>query len=115
MRRSGGREFVSRSYNRLLERAFGWGISDAQCGFKAVRAEAARELLPNVRDDGFFFDTELLAMARAKDMRIEQIPVIWRAGERSTVNVPKTSLENLAKIAELRRRVRGLGLSTRAR
>ena len=38
-------------------------FSDAQCGFKAVRRDAAQQLLPLVEDTGWFFDTELLVLA----------------------------------------------------
>jgi len=37
-------------------------FSDAQCGFKAVRADALETLLPEVRDEEWFFDTELLTL-----------------------------------------------------
>jgi hypothetical protein len=46
------REAISRAYNRLLGATLGTGFSDAQCGFKAIRADAARALLPLVRDAG---------------------------------------------------------------
>ena len=39
------------------------GFSDAQCGFKAIRADVAQRLLPLVEDTGWFFDTELLVLA----------------------------------------------------
>ena len=57
------REFVSRSYNLILRGVLGARFSDAQCGFKAVRADVARQLLPHVADTGWFFDTELLVIA----------------------------------------------------
>ena len=38
-------------------------FSDAQCGFKAIRADVARALLPLVEDNNWFFDTELLVLA----------------------------------------------------
>ena len=46
------REFISRCYNRLTRVALGCRFSDAQCGFKAIRADSARRLLPWVEDDG---------------------------------------------------------------
>ena len=57
------REFISRTYNRMLRVFMGVGFSDAQCGFKAVRTDRVRELLPLVEDDEWFFDTELLLIA----------------------------------------------------
>ena len=57
------REVISRCYNLLLQITLGAGFSDAQCGFKAIRADQARALLPLVEDTGWFFDTELLVLA----------------------------------------------------
>src|SRR4051794_14635760 len=62
--RGAKREVISRTYNRLLHVTLGARFSDAQCGFKAVRADVARRLVPAVRDEGWFFDTELLVLAQ---------------------------------------------------
>ena len=43
------RELISRCYNRCCTRCCATRFSDAQCGFKAIRADGARELLPLVR------------------------------------------------------------------
>src|SRR5207237_228559 len=63
VRRRVKREVLSRGYNHLIRAGFRAGFSDAQCGFKAIRADVARRLLPLVEDDGWFFDTELLLLA----------------------------------------------------
>ncbi len=55
----------------------GTGFSDAQCGFKAIRADAARHLLPLTTDDSWFFDTELLVLAERAGLRIHEVPVDW--------------------------------------
>ena len=52
-------------------------FSDAQCGFKAVRRDAAEQLLPLVEDTGWFFDTELLVLAERAGLRIHEVPVDW--------------------------------------
>src|SRR2546425_717750 len=71
------REAISRSYNLLLKAALGNGFSDAQCGFKAVRSDVARALLPLVEDNSWFFDTELLALAEHNGLRIHEVEVDW--------------------------------------
>src|ERR1039458_1378240 len=63
------REVISRSYNLILKATLGNGFSDAQCGFKAVRADVARALLPLIEDNGWFFDTELLVLAEHNGLR----------------------------------------------
>jgi glycosyltransferase involved in cell wall biosynthesis len=64
------RELISRSYNTILHAALRVRFTDAQCGFKAVTAEAAALLLPQIRDDAWFFDTELLVLAGRDGLRI---------------------------------------------
>ena len=81
------REFVSRSYNLLLRGVLGARFSDAQCGFKAVRADVARQLLPLVADTGWFFDTELLVIAERAGLRIHEVPVDWIDDPDSRVDI----------------------------
>ncbi|MET3206982.1 UNVERIFIED_ORG: glycosyltransferase involved in cell wall biosynthesis [Arthrobacter sp. UYEF13] len=89
------REFISRSYNFLLRRTMQVRFSDAQCGFKAIRAEVARRLLPHVEDNGWFFDTELLIIAERSGLRIHEIPVDWIDDPDSRVNIRQTAYDDL--------------------
>jgi putative flippase GtrA len=89
------REFVSRSYNLLLRSLLGARFSDAQCGFKALRADVARELLPLVADTGWFFDTELLVIAERAGLRIHEVPVDWIDDPDSRVDIVRTAVEDL--------------------
>ena len=59
------REFISRSYNFMLQSLLGAHFSDAQCGFKAIRADIAQQILPHTVDNAWFFDTELLVLAES--------------------------------------------------
>ena len=95
------REVLSRSYNRLLRMTLAARFTDAQCGFKAIRADAARHLLPEVRDDGWFFDTELLMLAQRAGLRIHEVPVDWTDDPDSRVDVLRTALEDLRGIGRL--------------
>jgi putative flippase GtrA len=97
------REFISRSYNRLTRLALHSRLSDAQCGFKAIRADRARTLLPWVEDDGWFFDTELLVVAERAGLRIHEVPVDWTDDPDSRVDIVRTAVADLKGIARLRR------------
>ncbi|GAA2818080.1 bifunctional glycosyltransferase family 2/GtrA family protein [Kribbella solani] len=97
------REFISRSYNLLLRATLSAHFSDAQCGFKAIRAEVARELLPLVEDTSWFFDTELLVLAEKAGLRIHEVPVDWIDDLDSRVAIAKTVGEDLRGIARLMR------------
>ena len=93
--RGGKREFVSRSYNALLRGTFGVRFSDAQCGFKAIRADVAQRLLPLVEDTGWFFDTELLILAERAGLRIHEVPVDWIDDPNSSVDIVATAKADL--------------------
>jgi glycosyltransferase involved in cell wall biosynthesis len=95
------RELISRAYNRLLRTTLRARFSDAQCGFKAMRAEAARTLLPEVRDGGWFFDTELLILAQRRGMRIHEVPVDWVDDPDSRVHIVRTAIEDLRGVARM--------------
>jgi putative flippase GtrA len=89
------REFISRSYNFLLKRTMQVRFSDAQCGFKAIRADVARRLLPHVEDNGWFFDTELLIIAERSGLRIHEIPVDWIDDPDSRVDIRQTAVDDV--------------------
>jgi len=98
------REIISRAYNLILKATLHNRFSDAQCGFKAVRRDVARALLPLVEDDGWFFDTELLVLAEHNGLRIHEVPVDWVDDPDSRVDVTSTAREDLKGIWRMLRR-----------
>jgi glycosyltransferase involved in cell wall biosynthesis len=96
------REIISRAYNVLLRMFLAARFSDAQCGFKAGRSEVIRALLPDVQDDAWFFDTELLLLAQRRGLRICEIPVTWVEDPDSKVDIIRTALADLRGMARLR-------------
>jgi putative flippase GtrA len=99
--RGAKREVISRCYNRLLRWALRARFSDAQCGFKAIRADAARRLLPDVQDQGWFFDTELLVLAQRRGLRIHEVAVDWIDDPDSRVDLVSTALTDLRGVGRL--------------
>lgn len=99
--RSSRRETISRCYNLLLQAILDVGFSDAQCGFKAIRADKARLLLPLTQDTAWFFDTELLVLAERAGLRVHEVPVDWIDDPDSSVDVLATAMADLRGIARL--------------
>jgi putative flippase GtrA len=95
------RELISRGYNMLLRTCMGARFSDAQCGFKAIRRDQARALLPLTQDTGWFFDTELLVLAERAGLRIHEVPVDWIDDLDSRVDIIATALGDLRGMARL--------------
>jgi glycosyltransferase involved in cell wall biosynthesis len=110
VRRQIKREVLSRGYNALVRAGFRSGFSDAQCGFKAIRADVARALVPHVVDDGWFFDTELLLLAERNGLRIHEVPVDWVEDLDSRVELVPTIAADLRGLWRVRRAyLRGAG------
>ena len=63
IRRSLKREIISRIYNVLVKAVLFTRFSDAQCGFKALSRKAVEEIVPQIKDQAWFFDTEMLVLA----------------------------------------------------
>ena len=97
------REVISRGYNLLVRGALRTRFSDAQCGFKAIRGDVAREVLPLVEDDAWFFDTELLVLAERAGLRIHEVPVDWVDDPDSRVEIARTAYDDVRGILRLGR------------
>jgi len=95
------RELISRAYNLLLRLSLGVRFRDAQCGFKALRADVARRLLPQVQNRSWFFDTELLVVAERAGLRIHELEVDWADDPDSRVDIAATAMEDLRGIWRL--------------
>ena len=95
------RELISRAYNRLLHVLLGARFRDAQCGFKAVRRDVAVALVPEVADQGWFFDTELLVRAQRHGLRIVELPVEWTDDPDSRVDIVRTATDDLRGVRRL--------------
>jgi glycosyltransferase involved in cell wall biosynthesis len=95
------REFISRLYNLVLRATLRSSFSDAQCGFKAMRASTARELVPLVEDNNWFFDTELLVLAERHGLRVHEVAVDWVDDPDSRVDIVRTAKDDLKGIARL--------------
>ena len=102
-RRSFKREFISRAYNLFVKALLFTRFSDAQCGFKAVTREVVERVVPQVKDQSWFFDTEMLVLAEKQGYRIADLPVIWNEDDDSRVKIVKTAWDDILGVLRLRR------------
>ena len=96
------REVISRGYNWIVKALFWNRFSDAQCGFKALDRRVAQQLLPHVRDNSWFFDTELMLLAERWGRKIFEVPVEWIEDLDSRVRILPTALEDLRGLLRVR-------------
>jgi dolichyl-phosphate beta-glucosyltransferase len=96
------REMAGRGFN-LVVRALGLSPSkDTQCGFKAFRRKAARDIFARTRIDGFAFDAEALLMARRLGLRVDDLPVEWINDEETKFRFWADGWRSLADLMRLR-------------
>lgn len=97
------REFISRCYNLFVKAVLFTKFSDAQCGFKAVSRRVVHEILPQIEDEAWFFDTELLTLAEKQGYRIFDQPVRWIDDDDSRVKIVSTAWEDIKGVLRVRR------------
>lgn len=97
------REFISRAYNVLIKLVLFTRFSDAQCGFKAVSRRVVEEIVPQIQDQAWFFDTELLVLGEKQGYRVKDVPVRWIDDDDSRVKIVSTAWEDIKGVLRLRR------------
>src|SRR5216117_1598687 len=96
------REYAGRIFNLLVRVATGLPFWDTQCGFKAFRMEACRQIIEAAKIIGFGFDVELLLLAQRAGLRLKEIPVRWNHHEGSKVRLIQDSVRMLREVLSLR-------------
>ncbi len=76
-------------------------FNDGQCGFKGICVKTVRPLLALVRNQDWFFDTELLVLAEYAGLSVRSLPVIWVDDPNSKVNLPATIWQELRGVVRL--------------
>ena len=95
------RTLTSKGYIALIKLFFWVRLTDAQCGFKAVTKEVVKKIIPHIKDNAWFFDTELLIFSEKSHSRIYEEPVTWVDNPGSTVRVLKTAQGDLEGLKRL--------------
>ena len=100
------RRIAGRAYVDLCRLVLREPTRDLFCGFKLWRAPAAESVFRRTRIDGWAFDAEALALARALDLRIAEVGIAWQDRAGSRLSMPRTVLPALAELARARGHVR---------
>ena len=98
------RRNLSKVFNALVTRAglLPGGLADTQCGFKAFRQAAAREVFTRQKMDGFSFDVEVLALAAGLRLRVVDLPVAWYDEAATRVHLLRDGLKMLRDLQRVK-------------
>lgn len=103
------RHAVGRIFNLGVQWLALPGINDSQCGFKMFTATAVDRIFPFVTVNGWAFDVEVLAIARARGLRIVEVPIEWHYRSESRLSLWRDGVAMLAELIRIRlRSARGL-------
>lgn len=110
VKRSLFRKITSCVFSIITRLKFGLKIKDYPCGFKGADKNVINKILSRVKNNAFFFDTELVLRSAASGMKIKEIPVIWRdrdkTASRSRVNILKVTKEYLRELSKLKKELK---------
>lgn len=100
--RSKKRYLLSKTYNIMVRWTLNTRIRDHQCGFKAASRRAIERVVPQIQDQTWFFDTELLVLAEKQGFKVAEVPVRWIEDQDSRVKIVKTAWDDIKGILRLR-------------
>jgi len=100
------RHLVGRMFNYTVQRLVLPGIEDSQCGFKMFTAAAAASIFPRTTVDGWAFDVEVLAIARARGLSIVEVPIEWHYRRESRLSLARDGWSMLNELLRIRSRAR---------
>ena len=80
------REFMGKTFNKLIRLAGVWGIHDTQCGFKLADGDLLRSLFERIITPGFAYDVELVWLARRLGHDVREVGVRWENSPSSRVS-----------------------------
>lgn len=98
------RHLMGRLFNRGVQLLVLPGIEDSQCGFKMFTASAVEAIFPHVTVDGWAFDVEVLAVARARGLRIAEVPIEWHYRAESRLSMMRDGWQMLNELIRIRLR-----------
>lgn len=100
------RKVLSILYNKIAQFYLKTKSHDLQCGFKGIRKNIFLELTKDIKNDSFFFDTELIVWAEKKNYRIKEIPIKWTERKASKIEILKIIKDYLIQLYYLKRRLK---------
>jgi glycosyltransferase involved in cell wall biosynthesis len=116
LRQTGGlhRAASSWAYRRLCDVLLSLDLADTETGCKFFKRATTSELVLGCENNGWFWDTEVMARARLANVRIHEIPVLFlrRPDKTSTVRFWRDSWDYLRALHQFRGQI---GFSRRAK
>ncbi len=89
VKRSFTRLVASKGFNFMTRRLLKSELKDHQCGFKAFKRESLFAIMDDVKDNHWFWDTEILVRAQREGYKVKEFPVRWRCDRQTKVDLKR--------------------------
>ncbi|HID42766.1 MAG TPA: flippase-like domain-containing protein [Archaeoglobaceae archaeon] len=99
--RSFKRDFASKAFNFLVRIFLGSKLHDHQCGFKSFKKSSFSDIYDKIKDNHWFWDTELLVLAQRMGYKVKEFPVEWRQSGETKVRFTKDVLYMFSQILRM--------------
>jgi dolichyl-phosphate beta-glucosyltransferase len=107
------RRAASLGFIFLCRRVMGEPLRDVFCGFKLFTADAAHDVFSRAQIDGWAFDAEALALARALGYRVAPCGIAWAHRPGSRLSILRIMIPVLRELIATRAHIRDAALSPR--
>ncbi|MDC6482348.1 glycosyltransferase [Pelagibacteraceae bacterium] len=95
------RLIIGKVFRLLISIFLGIKIKDTQCGFKLYEKLCAKKIFSKLTMYGFDHDLQIVLIAKKMNIKIRELPVIWKHINQSKLNLIKDSLKMLIGIFKL--------------
>lgn len=104
------RNIISLGYRFILKISLKTKINDLPCGFKAINKKILDNIVPLVKNNTWFFDSEIVLLAEKMGYKIKKIPIIWQENREKQNNTPLWSIikEYLKEILRLKKELKNI-------
>lgn len=99
------RKLASKVYIKVLNVYGGLKLSDSQCGCKAYRGKAIRDIFSRCETDGFAFDFETILWAQKLGYQFVEMPVKIINHRESKIHVVRDTFRMLGELRQIKRRI----------
>ncbi len=80
------KEFLGKGGNLLIKKFLKLNYKDTQCGFKLLKKNVVKKVIPQLQCPRWGFDFELLKASEIEGFKIKELPITWRNNSKSAVS-----------------------------
>jgi dolichyl-phosphate beta-glucosyltransferase len=96
------REYLGRGFTLLSQLILNTWVSDFTCGFKCFSKAASERIFAKTRIFRWGFDSEALFLAKKYELKIEEVPVVWKNDPQTKVRFPRDLINSFGELIAIR-------------